>query len=70
MMCEPEKRMLDLEHQFWFEVGQFGDLGPIHNILEDLIGLVESVLSCEWFQELYINISLDEIIKISNRFDL
>ena len=66
----PEKRMLYLENQFWFEVGQIGDLGPVSNVLQDLIGLVEGVLGCEGFQKLHINISLDEIIKISNRFDL
>ena len=58
--------MTDLEFKFRFEVVHVRDLGPVANILEHLVGLVESVLSCEGFQKFRVNIFLDERVEIRN----
>ena len=56
--------MADLELEFRFEVLHVRDLGPVTNVLQDLVGLVESVLRREGFQEFGVNILLNEIVEI------
>ena len=53
-----------MELEFGFEVVHVRDLGPVTNVLEDLVGLVESVLCREGFQEFGVNILLNEIVEI------
>ena len=69
MYAAPEQRVLDLKAQLWLEVRQVGYLGPVGHVLEDVVGLVEGVLGGEGFQELDVNISLNEFVKILNVLD-
>ena len=55
-----------MEFKFGFEVVHVRDLGPVADVLEDLIRLIKGVLRREGLQELGLNIFRDETVEIRN----
>ena len=62
--------MLNLELEFRLEVLNLGYFWPVHNILENLVSLIEGVDSGERIKKLRVNIFLDITVEFGDFAEL